>query len=349
MRLRSLYGGQGQTGPFNARTPPSIGGLPLGPATSASTSLMLMSVRKIPLPGAAAAIPVYAGAGIVAISGSATRTDLTEGQPDDGFFFRTAYRNDLEGLLIALATAESFENMLLVDDAESYGQDLADAAARLLEENGISVTRETVQRGAVEYTELAAKIARSNPDIVGFAGFNPEAALFYEQLRDAGYEGPFGAGDAAASIPNFVDPVGAEEAEGVVFVGCALTLPQEFLADFAEIHGSEPGASAFVAQYADAATVLLNAIAGTAETKADGSLTIDPQKLRDALAEAHLPDGVSGSVAFDSNGDRVPNPGDELEEVVAAAAAAEDAGVFEELGLVPCIVTGGKLVNGVLG
>jgi acyl-CoA reductase-like NAD-dependent aldehyde dehydrogenase len=40
----------------------------------------------------------------------------------------------------------------------------------------------------------------------------------------------------------------AEEAEGVVFVGCAPTLPQEFLAEFAEIHGGEPGASAFEAQ-----------------------------------------------------------------------------------------------------
>ena len=299
--------------------------------------------------GAAAAIPVYAKAGIVAISGSATRTDLTEDQPEDGYFFRTAYRNDLEGLLIALATAEAFENILLVDDGESYGQDLADTASRLLEENGISVARETVQRGAVEYTELAAEIARSNPDIVGFAGFNPEAALFYEQLRDAGYEGPFGAGDAAASVPNFVEPVGAQEAEGVIFVGCALDLPEDFRADFEEIHGGEPGASAFVAQYADAAIVLLDAIAATAETQPDGSLSIDPEKLRDAIAAADLPDGLSGPVAFDSNGDRVPSPGDELEEVVADAAAAEDAAVFQELGLVPCFVQDGRLVNSPAG
>ena len=52
--------------------------------------------------GAEAAIPVYASAGIVAISGSATRTDLTTAQPEGGFFFRTAYRNDLQGTLIGL-------------------------------------------------------------------------------------------------------------------------------------------------------------------------------------------------------------------------------------------------------
>jgi len=298
--------------------------------------------------GAAAAIPVYADAGIVSISGSATATDLTEGQGEGAFFFRTAYRNDLEGLLIALATAEVFNNMMLIDDGEFYGQDLADTAAKLLEENGISVSRETIQRGAVEYTELAAEITQANPDIVGFAGFNPEAALFYGQLRDADYEGTFGATDAAASVPNFVEQVGAEEAEGVVFAGCALTLPEDFLTDFEEVHGEAPFASAFTAQYADAVTVLLNAIADVAETREDGSLSIDPDGLRDAVAATHLPEGLSGSVAFDSNGDRVPAPGDELEEVVALAAAAEDNGAFQRLGLVPCTVSDGRLVNATL-
>ncbi len=299
--------------------------------------------------GAFASIPLYRQGGIVTISGSATRTDLTEGRPSQGrFFFRTAYRNDLEGLLIALATAETFDNISLVDDGESYGQDLADFAARLLDENGISVARETVERGAVEYTDLAEKITRDNPDVVAFAGFNPEAALFYEQLRDAGYEGPFGAGDAAASIPNFVELVG-EEAEGVVFAGCSLELPEDFRADFEEIHGGEPGASAFVAQYADAATVLLDAIAATAEAQPDGSLSIDPEELRDSVAAADLPDGLSGPVAFDADGDRVPAPGDELEQVVADAAAAEDAAVFQKLGLVPCFVQDGQLVNSPAG
>jgi branched-chain amino acid transport system substrate-binding protein len=299
--------------------------------------------------GAASANPVYAKAGIVAISGSATRTDLTEEQPEGGYFFRTAYRNDLEGLLIALATAEDFGNILLVDDGESYGQDLADSSTQLLEDAGISVERETIERGAVDYSEIASQIAQANPELVGFVGFNPEAALFYEQLRDAGYEGPFGASDAAASVTDFVDPVGAEEAEGVVFVGCALTLPADFLAAFEVIHGEQPAASPFVAQYADAATVLLNALATTAEAQQDGSLSIDPQKLRDAVASTDLPDGLSGPIAFDADGDRVPTKGDELEQVVAEAAAAQDASLFQTLGLVPCFVQGGRLVNAPAG
>jgi branched-chain amino acid transport system substrate-binding protein len=295
--------------------------------------------------GAAAAIPIYAGAGIVAISGSATSSDLTENQRPGGYFFRTVYRNDLEGLLIALATAGDIGNMLVVDDGEAYGQDLADSASRLLEENGVSVERETIERGAVDYSDLAADIAGRNPDFVGFAGFNPEAALFYRQLRDAGYDGPFGAGDAAASVSDFVEPVGAEAAEGVVFAGCALTLPEDFLSDFENIHGVRPSASAFVAQYADAVTVLLGAIAETAESQDDGSLSIDPAALRDAVAASHLSDGLSGSVAFDANGDRVSAPGDNLEQLVSEAAEARNVAVFPQLGLVPCQVRDGRLVN----
>jgi len=230
-----------------------------------------------------------------------------------------------------------------------YGKDLANNAQRVMEESGSEVTRASVARGTVDFSELAAEVARENPDLVGFAGFNPEAALFYEQLRDAGYEGPFGATDAAASVENFIEPVGAEQAEGVAFVGCALELPDDFFDDFSAVHDEEPGASAFVAQAADAATILLDAVAQVAQAEDDGSLVIDPDGLRDAVAGAHLADGLSGSVAFDSDGDRVPAPGDELEAVVAEAVAAQNGAIFPTLGLVPCVVENGRLVNSIPG
>jgi len=59
--------------------------------------------------GAEAAIPTYAEAGIVAISGSATSTSLTVDQPEGRFFFRTAYLNGLEGTFIGLFLTSSHE------------------------------------------------------------------------------------------------------------------------------------------------------------------------------------------------------------------------------------------------
>jgi branched-chain amino acid transport system substrate-binding protein len=296
--------------------------------------------------GAEGAIPIYAQAGIVAISGSATESALAASQPEGRFFFRTAYRNDLEGTLAGLFAGVQLqaETAYLIDDGELYGRDLADAAQKALVENQVTVTRETVSRGMVDFSRLAANIVVENPEMVGFAGFNPEAALFYRQLRDSGYTGIFGSGDAAASVPSFVEPVGTA-AEGVVFAGCSLTLPDDFLADFEDVHGSKPEASAFVAQDADAVTILLDAVAQVAVEQADGSLTIDPTALQDAVRATSLEDGLSGSFTFDENGDRIPRKGDMLSEVVEQALSTGNVDIFVDLGLVPCQVQDGKLVN----
>ncbi len=297
--------------------------------------------------GAERAIPIFARAGIVAISGSATKTDLATHQPQGGFFFRTAYRNDLEGQLIGLyaTLVRQATQVWFVDDGEAYGIDLAGAASDIMEQNGVRVSRESVKVGAKDFSDLAARIKRDNPDLVAFAGFNPEAALLYRQLRDTGYAGVFGSVDAAASLRNFIEPVGAELAQGVLFAGCALPVPDDFMTAFVEINGNGPQDSTSIAQYADAATILLDGVAQVAQKQADGSVSIDPAKLRDAVAAASLPDGLSGSVAFDKSGDRVPRPGDNLDQVVADAVRTRSISIFAGLGLVPCQVQHGRLVN----
>ncbi|MCH7718705.1 MAG: branched-chain amino acid ABC transporter substrate-binding protein [Chloroflexi bacterium] len=292
--------------------------------------------------GSVAVIPTYADAGVVMISGSATTTSLTEEQPEGGFFFRTAYRNDLEGALVGLFLV-AYESAYLIDDGETYGQDLGNSAQQVAEYSGVSVTRESIVVGTVDFSDLVAQIVRDDPGVVGFGGFNPEAALLYRQLRDAGYEGLFGAGDGAASQTGFVDPVG-EAAEGVLFAGCTFPLSADFLDDFVDLHGYEPTA-AFPAQYADAATILLNAVAAVAEEQEDGSLVIDPIELRDAVRASVLQDGLSGTIAFDENGDRVPPGVASLSQFVDDSLANQDTSGYVDLGLIPCQVQDGRLVN----
>ena len=174
-------------------------------------------------------------------------------------------------------------------------------------------------------------------------GFNPEAALLYRQLRDAGYDGIFGAGDGAASITGFVEPVGIAEAEGVLFGGCTVPLPKAFSDDFEGLHGYTPTAS-FPAQYADAATILLNAVSAVAQEQPDGSVVIEPAELRDKI-RGTATKGISGNIGFDENGDRLPSGINNLEDFVSVALTEEDASVFIDLGLVPCQVQNGLLVN----
>jgi branched-chain amino acid transport system substrate-binding protein len=292
--------------------------------------------------GASPAAPAYSAAGIVAISGSATATALTTGQRDDSFFFRTAYRNDLEGALIALFLSDQLqaETVYLIDDSELFGEDLAAATHRLLSRPGIEITRESVDQGQVDFSDLASRIAADNPDFVAFAGFNPEAALLLRQIRDAGYEGLFGTGDGAASQGDFVEPLG-EIAEGALFAGCQFPLTTDFVDEFVQLHGYEPQAS-FPAQYVDAVTALLNAVAAVAEDD-NGALVIDPKELRDAVRASDFA-GVSGPIAFDSKGDRVPAPGNELDEIQEGGLEALDSQLVSDLGLVQCQVQDGKII-----
>ncbi len=298
--------------------------------------------------GARTVIPTFSDKGVVAISGSATTTTLTDNQSAGGFFFRTAYRNDLEGTLIGLFVSANPEldikSAYVIDDGETYGRDLARNVVRVAQGNGPTILRASIEPGQVDFGPTVARIMEAAPDFVGFAGFNPEAALLYRQLRDAGYDGFFGAGDGAASVVGFVEPVGAEEAEGVLFAGCTVPLPQDFLSDFVDLHGHEP-AAAFPAQYADAATVLLDAVAAVAQEQDDGSLVIEPIALRDAVRATVLGDGLSGAISFDEKGDRLPPGAMSLDEFVNAALAAGDAAGYENLGLVPCQVQNGELVN----
>jgi branched-chain amino acid transport system substrate-binding protein len=295
--------------------------------------------------GAATAIPVYRAGGVVSVSGSATATGLTEGQVEDGFFFRTAYRNDLEGTMIALFLTEAIDADLvyIIDDDEFFGIDLANAVARLLlTHGGVTVVRESVSQGDVDFSDLASRIATDNPDFVAFAGFNPEAALFLRQIRDSGYEGLFGAGDGAASQGDFVEPLG-EVAEGALFAGCGFPLPEDFESEFVALHGDVPQAS-FPGQFADAATALLDAVAAVADLQDDGSLVIDPAELRDAVRATDL-QGVTGPIAFDSQGDRVPRPGDELEDIQDQGFELRDAQFLIDLGLVQCQVQDGQIID----
>jgi branched-chain amino acid transport system substrate-binding protein len=293
--------------------------------------------------GVESAMPVYAEAGVVAISGGATRTDLTTGQAPDGFFFRTAFRNDLEGTFIAsfLLVQLQAERVYVIDDSSSFGVDLADAAERPVLAAGVEVIRESITRGTVDFGELAARVVAANPDFVAFSGFNPEAALLYRQLRDAGYEGLFGAGDGAASTPNFIDPVG-EAAEGALFSGCRYPLSEHYLDDFVTLHGRRP-TETFVAQYIDATVALLTAVTDVAVVRGD-ELLVRPTALRDALRSQAVEGGASGSFAFDERGDRVPAPGDDLDAVVAEWLATGEQDVVLDLGLIPCQVQDGELV-----
>jgi len=300
--------------------------------------------------GAEVGTPVYANAGVVMISGSATASALAEVQPGEGFFFRTAYRNDYQGSLAGLHMLDFVRSeqlaspyAYLIDDSETYGLDLVNSVEAFLLEQHVRLSRGSVHRGAVDFSQLAAEVAGATPDVVFFGGYNPEAGLLLRQLRDAGWTGRYLAGDAVCGAADceFLTAVG-DLAEGSTFTGCSPRMAQGFIDEFKTIRSDrgveaeelEPTA-AFVTHYADAATILLNAVRGVAEGQGDGSITFNPKDLRDSIRVGTLPDGLSGQVSFNPDGDRkLWQPGTQDLRVLA-----------QDLGLVTCRVVNGTIAN----
>lgn len=297
--------------------------------------------------GAEAAIPIYNAAGVVAISGSATRTDLTVNQtPNQGFFFRTAFRNDLEGTLIGNFIAENPTDapVILIDDGSLYAVDLMDTSQDVAEASDVSIVRMSAPRGTVDFGPIVSEVIANEAFFVGYGGFNPDAGLLLRQLKDAGWSGEFGAGDAAASQANFVDPLGPIS-EGVLFAGCQVDLPQSYGDEYTDMFGLERIGATFAGHYTDAVVVLLDAVKRVA-TEDGGNVVIDPIALRDSLRnESFMQDALTGSIAFDGQGDRVPAPGDELAEVIERGFTEQDSAVLRALGFVQCQVQDGILVD----
>lgn len=251
--------------------------------------------------GAQAADKVYEAAALVHISPSATRIDLS--MQDERYFFRTAWRDDAQAATQAHYALDTLKaaSAVLVDDGEPYGKTLADAfATAFAQAGGRVMTRERVDRGAVDFTALARQAKSANPDAVVFEGLDPEGALFVKALRDAGYANLFIAPDGLLSVRDFVVP-GGGATEGATVTG-GLTPDDAFVARFRDRFQRMP-TTPFVLQSYDAVNVLVEAIANAATEDGDGSLVIDRARLADALRAQRF-NGLTGPIQFDEKGDR---------------------------------------------
>lgn len=259
--------------------------------------------------GAQAADRLYERAGVVHISPSATRGDLSE--QGERFFFRTVWRDDAQAFVQTRYAIDELqaETVILVDDAEPYGNALADAfAERFADEGGTILGRKRVQSGTTDFSSLVREVIDSEAAVVAYEGLNPEGALLVKALRAAGYTGGFVGPDGLLNVRDFI-ATAESAAENAIITG-GLTPSQEFLEPYVALYGRPP-ATAFVLQAHDAVTALLRAIETVAVTDSAGNLTIDREALAQALREQRFA-GLTGSITFDERGDRSGETPEEL-------------------------------------
>ncbi|HKU45917.1 MAG TPA: branched-chain amino acid ABC transporter substrate-binding protein [Burkholderiales bacterium] len=241
------------------------------------------------------ASPIYNGAGIPVISGSATNPKLTE----QGFKtqFRVVGRDDQQGPAIAqyLADNNKPKTVAVIDDATAYGEGIANEVEKTLKAAKINVLpREKGTDKTTDWKAILTKLRGRNPDAVFYGGMDATGGPLMKQGRELGIKAVFAFGDGACT--DEMAKLAGASAEGLLCSQAGLPVEaadKKFLDAYKKRFNADP--ILYSPFTYDAANLLIAAM-----QKANSS---DPKKYLPELAKIEH-NGVTGKIAFDGKGDR---------------------------------------------
>ena len=218
--------------------------------------------------------------------------------------FRTIGRDDRQGTVAAQFIAKwGAKRVAIVHDNSTYGKGVAvltRSSLSTLAPKAQIVYFDAITVGAHDFSPTLTKIRDLKPDVTFFTGYFPEGGLFCKQWVSLGVSGRFMADDAN-NDPAFIKLAGVA-AEKAYITGNPLPqyLPSAaaFVKAYKSAYGVGPGA--YSATTYDATYILLGAI------KEAG--TTDGTKVIHLLSLTKNYPGITGSITFDSTGDRANPP-----------------------------------------
>jgi len=211
---------------------------------------------------------------------------------------RVVAKDDAQGGFAGeLAWKLGYKNVALIDDATPYGQGLATEFKKAFAEQGGSIVAEDrIQPKEVDFSALVTKMKQKAPDAVYYAGAHTEGALITKQMNSAGLDVPVMGGDMLYT-PEYIKIAGEKNAEGDIATALGLPLEQqpkggEFQQKYEDKYGKAP--EAYDSYAYDAARIIIQAVLSAGTERA---------AVLEAVRAGTLADGVTGTVAFDENGD----------------------------------------------
>ena len=244
-----------------------------------------------------AALGIYNGSQVVAMSPSATNPALTQ-SGDYPNFYRTSASDDAQARLevdFALDVLK-VKKIAVLHDKGDYGKGLAEFAKGFLEADPRAevVLYEGITPGAVSYAAVVQKIKRKKAEAVIFGGYHPEASKIVMEMRKKKMKTLF-ISDDGVKDDTFIKVAGVY-AEGVYATGPKDVSSNPMAMEANDAHkaayGEDPGAF-FLNAYA-ASLALLNAIEKAGSTEYDA--------ITNALKSQYV-DTPLGSISFDGKGD----------------------------------------------
>ena len=241
------------------------------------------------------ASPVYNNSKLAMVTVSSNPALTAQGLPNVD---RVVAKDDAQGAAAGKLVAGKLgiKKVAVVDDSTPYGQGLAAQFVSAYEKaGGQIVAEEHINVGENDFGALSNRIKAKGPDGIYYAGALSQGALLSKQSKEAGLKVPLIGGDMLYSA-EFIKVAGAANAEGDIATSLGLPLDQqpkgkEFSTKYEAKYGSKP--EAYDSYAYDAAWSIINAV-----------VKVGPK--RDAVMKAVRNgslDGVTGTVAFDQNGD----------------------------------------------
>lgn len=292
-------------------------------ATQSATSLLSQGVSAIV--GAASSgvsmtiIDQITKAGVVQISPANTSPDFTD-YPDNGFYWRTAPSDVLQGQILGTKIVEDGrKSVAILYMNDPYGIGLATNIKKTLDAAGVKVTADvTYDPAASNFTSEIGKVLGTNPDALVVIGFE-ESKVIFSNLATSGFD--FSKLYGTDGNYGLMQPGDQPDIAGAQFTVPGVKAPEDFQANLQALVKSQ-GASplttfSYAAESYDATNlVALAALQGGAvdgktirdnlqSVSKDGTKCTtyaDCAKLIKAGTDIDY-DGLSGPITFDKNGD----------------------------------------------
>ncbi|MDR2134039.1 MAG: ABC transporter substrate-binding protein [Treponema sp.] len=220
------------------------------------------------------------------------------------YYFRVCFIDPFQGTVMAnyaFSDLKAKTAVIVQEVSNDYSVGLAkffsDNFKRLTGNNNAILATVNYNTGDQDFSAQLTTIRSLRPDVIFAPGNYTESALVMKQARELGIDTPIIGGDTWET-PEFID-VGKERVEGAVFSTffasehAATPQAEIFLKEYNQRYNKEP--AAVTALGYDGYLVALDAI------RRAGS--VDPQKIRDAIAKTAGFVGATGTVTLDENGD----------------------------------------------